>query len=112
VESALAAALKRKTPAQWSEILSAAGVPNGPVLSIGAALDHPHERARGMIVELQHEKCGPVKAVGSAIHINGQPIPAAATPGPMLGEHTEQVLMELGYDMARIARLRTEGAIA
>lgn len=111
VESALVKRLKAKTVAQWCEIFAAAGIPHAPILSIGAALDHPHTRARGMIVEFEHRKWGAVKTVGSAIHINGEPIPGSATPGPMLGEHTEHVLAELGYNSAMIERLRAEGAI-
>ncbi|MET4359064.1 crotonobetainyl-CoA:carnitine CoA-transferase CaiB-like acyl-CoA transferase [Bradyrhizobium sp. RT9b] len=111
IETALVERLKTKTVAHWCEIFAAAGIPHAPILSVGAALDHPHTRARGMIVEFEHQKCGTVKAVGSAIHINGAPVPGSATPGPMLGEHTEQVLAELGYNSAAIARLRAEGAI-
>lgn len=111
IETALVERLKAKTVAQWCEIFAAAGIPHAPILSIGAALEHPHTRARGMVVEFEHQKCGTVKAVGSAIHINGEPIPGSATPGPMLGEHTEQVLAELGYNSAMIAGLRAEGAI-
>ncbi|MDH2348676.1 CoA transferase [Bradyrhizobium sp. SSUT77] len=111
IETALVGRLKTKTVAQWCEIFAAAGIPHAPILSVGAALDHPHTRARGMIVAFEHQKCGTVKAVGSAIHINGAPVPGSATPGPMLGEHTEQVLAELGYNSATIAGLRAEGAI-
>ncbi|UPJ26401.1 CaiB/BaiF CoA-transferase family protein [Bradyrhizobium sp. CW1] len=111
VETALVERLKAKTVAQWCEKLATAGIPHAPILNIGAALEHPHTRARGMIVEFEHQKCGTVKAVGSAIHINGAPVPGSATPGPTLGEHTEQVLAELGYSSAGIARLRQEGAI-
>lgn len=111
VEAALVDRLKSKTVAQWCEIFAAAGIPHAPILSVGAALEHPHARARGMILEFEHQKCGTVKAVGSAIHINGAPIPGSATPGPMLGEHTEQVLAELGYNSGSIARLRADGAI-
>ncbi|MCK1619714.1 CoA transferase [Bradyrhizobium sp. 159] len=111
VESALVERLKTKTVAQWCDVFAAAGIPHAPIVNIGAALDHPHTRSRGMIVEFEHPKCGMVKSVGSAIHINGEPIPGSATPGPILGEHTEQLLTELGYNSAMIVRLRTEGAV-
>lgn len=111
VESALVERLKAKTVAQWCDVFAAAGIPHAPIVSIGAALDHAHTRARGMIVEFEHPKCGTVKTVASAIHINGEPIPGSATPGPILGEHTEQLLTEIGYNSAMIARLRTEGAV-
>ncbi|MCK1717556.1 CoA transferase [Bradyrhizobium sp. 141] len=111
VESALVERLKTKTVAQWCEIFAAAGIPHAPVLSVGAALDHPHTLARRLIVEFEHQKCGNVKTVGSPININGESITTSATPGPMLGEHTEQVLHELGYDALMIAQLRMERAI-
>lgn len=111
VESALVERLKAKTVAQWCDVFAAAGIPHAPIVSIGAALDHPHTRSRGMIVEFEHPKCGIVKTVASAIHINGEPIPGSTTPGPILGEHTEQLLSEIGYNSATIARLRTEGAV-
>lgn len=111
VESALVERLKTKTVAQWCEIFATAGIPHAPVLSVGAALDHPHTQARRLIVELEHQKCGKVKTVGSPINIDGESITTSATPGPMLGEHTEQVLAELGYDALMIAQLRMERAI-
>lgn len=111
VESAVVERLKTKTVAEWCEIFAAVGIPHAPVLNVGAALEHPHTRARRMIIEFEHQKCGKVRTVGSPININGEPITTSAAPGPMLGEHTKQVLAELGYDPANIARLRNEGAI-
>ncbi|MCK1588604.1 CoA transferase [Bradyrhizobium sp. 169] len=111
IDSLLGEALKGKTLAEWCEIFAAAGIPHGPVLSMDAALDHPHTRARGLIIELEHEHCGSIKTVGTPINIDGELISASAKAGPMLGEHTEQVLKELRYDDAMIARLRAEGVI-
>lgn len=111
VESALVERLKDKTVAEWCEIFADAGIPHAPLLSVGGALDHPHTTARGVIVEFEHPKCGKVRTVGSPININGKPVTASATRGPMLGEHTEQVLAEIGYDAVKIDLLRTEGAI-
>ncbi|WP_164940746.1 CaiB/BaiF CoA transferase family protein [Bradyrhizobium zhanjiangense] len=112
VESVLVERLKGKTVADWCKIFSTAGIPHGPILSVGAALDHPHTVARKLILKFEHQKCGTIRTVGSPINVDGEPIVISATPGPMLGEHTEQVLVELGYDAAKIARLRAEGAIA
>jgi bifunctional pyridoxal-dependent enzyme with beta-cystathionase and maltose regulon repressor activities len=73
----------------------AAGVPAGPVNSIGEALSHPQTLARGMVVELDHPVAGPTRALGT-------PITLSATPGrlstlaPALGSHTVAVLRELG----------------
>ncbi|MGY8685679.1 CoA transferase [Bradyrhizobium sp. UFLA05-153] len=111
IESMLVERLKSKTVAKWCEIFATAGIPNAPVLSVGAALDHPHTLARRLILEFEHQKCGTVRTVGSPINIDGEPLTVSAKPGPMLGEHTEQVLSELGYDAASIVRLRSEGSI-
>ncbi|MES5485122.1 CoA transferase [Bradyrhizobium sp. INPA03-11B] len=111
IELKLIERLKDKAVAQWCEIFSAVGIPNAPVLNVGAALEHPHTVARRLILEIEHKKCGKVMVVGSPINIDGECVTASAAPGPMLGEHTEQVLSELGYDAAMIARLRSQGAI-
>lgn len=111
VEGALVERLRQKTVAEWCELFAAIGMPHGPVLNVGEALDHPHTQARGLILEFEHQKCGKVKTVGSAINIDGEPVSASAKPGPMLGEHTLQILAELGYDDAKIANLRSEGAL-
>lgn len=112
VESALVERLKTKSVAEWCGILAVAGIPHAPVLTVGAALDHPHTQARHLILELEHQKYGKIRTVGSPINIDGDPVTVSATPGPMLGEHTEQVLTELGYDAEMIASLRAQGAIA
>ncbi|MDA9489688.1 CaiB/BaiF CoA transferase family protein [Bradyrhizobium sp. CCBAU 11361] len=111
VETLLIDCLKDKTVAEWCDRFAAVGLPHAPVLSVGAALDHPHTQARRLIVEFEHQKCGKVKSVGSPINIDGEPITTSVRPGPMLGEHTEEVLKELGYDAIAIASLKTEGAI-
>jgi crotonobetainyl-CoA:carnitine CoA-transferase CaiB-like acyl-CoA transferase len=111
VEAALDSRLKQKTVAEWCDAFAAAGIPHAPILNVGAALDHPHTHARDMLVNLEHEKCGSIRTLGSAIHIDGKAVPGSAKAGPMLGEHTEQVLVDLGYDAASIADLRAKGAI-
>ncbi|MGY4501301.1 crotonobetainyl-CoA:carnitine CoA-transferase CaiB-like acyl-CoA transferase [Bradyrhizobium sp. GM24.11] len=111
VDTALVEALKTKTVAEWCAILAAANIPASPILNVGQALTHPHTIARDMILEFEHSKAGPIKAVRSPIHINGHSIPPSVAPGPMLGEHTDDVLKELGYDAEWIGRLRAEGSI-
>ena len=111
IESVLVERLKDRTVAEWCDIFSAAGIPNAPVLNVGAALDHPHTLARRLILELEHQKCGTIRTVGSPINIDGESVTVSAAPGPMLGQHTDQVLTELGYDATAIARFRTEGVI-
>jgi crotonobetainyl-CoA:carnitine CoA-transferase CaiB-like acyl-CoA transferase len=107
----IAERLKSRASAEWIREFEAAGVPVGPVNKIGDMLADPQVAAREMVVEVDHPKAGRTKALG-------HPIKFSETPGkveraaPLLGQHTRQVLEELGYSSAEIDRLYSEGAIA
>ncbi|WP_448188116.1 CaiB/BaiF CoA transferase family protein [Azospirillum sp. sgz301742] len=110
VES-LSAIFRRRGTSAWLAIMEQAGIPAGPVLSIAEMHDHPHTRAREMVVEVEHAKAGPVNTLGL-------PIKFSRTPGgvrsgaPTLGQHTRAILGELGFDEAAVARLAKEKAVA
>ncbi|MGH6610296.1 MAG: CoA transferase, partial [Burkholderiaceae bacterium] len=89
----------------------AAGVPVGPVHSIGEALNHPQSRARKMVVDLEHPRAGKTKAVGCPLHFSKTPA-TVKRPAPLLGEHTREVLREFGYHDEEIDRWASEGVIA
>jgi crotonobetainyl-CoA:carnitine CoA-transferase CaiB-like acyl-CoA transferase len=103
--------LAQRTTAQWLEAFDAAGVPAGPVHSVGEALNHPQTRARGMVVELAHPQAGPTRALGCPIHFSATPT-RIDRPAPMLGEHTREVLREVGYGDAEIDALAARGVVA
>ena len=105
--AAMNAVLAERTKAEWIAAFDAAGVPVGPVHSVGEALEHPQTRARDMVVNLQHPEAGATRALGCPIHFSATPtrITRAA---PMLGEHTREVLREFGYGDAEIDRLTAE----
>ena len=90
------AVLATRTRDDWIARFDAAGVPVGPVSSIGEALAHPQTLARGMVVDLVHPQAGPTKALGCPIHFSETPT-AITRPAPVLGEHTREVLREHGY---------------
>jgi len=90
------AVLATRTRDDWIARFDAAGVPVGPVNSIGEALAHPQTLARGMVVDLVHPQAGPTKALGCPIHFSETPT-AITRPAPVLGEHTREVLREHGY---------------
>jgi len=102
--------LVTRTTAQWIAAFDAAGVPVGPVHSIGEALEHPQTRARGMIVELAHPVAGSTRALGCPVHFSRTPA-HVARPAPLLGEHTREMLREHGYADAEIDALVAEGAV-
>ena len=103
-------ALATRTKAEWIETFDAAGVPVGPVNSIGEALSHPQALARGMVVDLVHPQAGATKALGCPVHFSATPT-SVTRPAPMLGEHTREVLAEAGYSDAEIDAFVAEGVV-
>ncbi|MGE5669777.1 MAG: CoA transferase, partial [Betaproteobacteria bacterium] len=113
--SALVAAMNEvlatRTRAEWVAAFDAAGVPVGPVHTIGEAVGHPQMLSRGMIVETDHPQAGPTKSLGCPIHFSDTPT-QVRRPAPLLGEHTRELLREYGYDDAGIDALVTAGVVA
>ena len=103
-------ALATRTKAEWIDTFDAAGVPVGPVNSIGEALSHPQALARGMVVDLVHPQAGATKALGCPVHFSATPT-SVTRPAPMLGEHTREVLAEAGYSDAEIDAFVAEGVV-
>ncbi|MBZ6249657.1 CoA transferase [Streptomyces olivaceus] len=108
VESALAA----RSAAEWEEILSDAGVPAARVLSVPDALALDHLAARGFVHDLPFPdgRDRPLHVLGSPVRVDDGPA-AAPVPPPLLGEHTDEILAELGYTPAEITALREGGAV-
>lgn len=104
------AVIAARNKAEWIEAFDAAGVPVGPVNTIGEALSHPQTLARGMVVDLDHPRAGPTKALGCPLHFSKTPT-AVKRPAPLLGEHTREVLREIGYQDAEIDRFVAEGVV-
>src|SRR5947207_3976935 len=88
--------LATRTRAEWIAAFDVAGVPVGPVHTIGEALTHPQTLARGMVVDLHHPQAGLTRALGCPIHFSATPT-QIDRPAPLLGEHTRDVLLEYGY---------------
>jgi formyl-CoA transferase len=99
-----------RTVAFWTEQLEAAGVPCGPINNIAQAMADPQVAARALRIELPHPLAGSVPLVANPIKFSATP-PTYERPPPTLGQHTAEVLRELGVDEAEIARLKSVGAI-
>lgn len=107
---AMAEILRTKPSADWLAAFDAAGVPAGPVHSIGEALSHPQTLARDMVVEQQHPEAGPVKSIGLPIKLSETPA-QYRRPSPRLGEDTRALLAECGYGEAEIAQMLEAGVV-
>jgi len=94
----------------WIEAMSGAGIPNGPVSSVAEALSSPHAAARQMVTSIDHPTIGSFLSLGLPMRLSENPTSIDRHP-PLLGEHTDEVLMELGYDGDGIAALRAEGIV-
>jgi len=105
------AVMRKKTTAEWLELLEAAGVPNGPINDIAQVFREPQVQARGVKIELDHAAAGKLPLVASPMRFSATPLEYRLPP-PLLGEHTDEVLRSLlGKSDAEIARLRAEEII-
>jgi crotonobetainyl-CoA:carnitine CoA-transferase CaiB-like acyl-CoA transferase len=93
----------------WVQALLAAGIPAGPILTYPEAFDSEHGRARRMRMELSHPVEGTAPCIGFPVKLRGTPQQVRRHP-PLLGEHTQEVLGELGFDEAARAALAAGGA--
>jgi crotonobetainyl-CoA:carnitine CoA-transferase CaiB-like acyl-CoA transferase len=100
----------KRTAAEWIERLKAADIPCGPINEVDEALNDPQIQARGMIVTQEHATAGKIHSVGNPIHLSDTPA-TYRLPPPTLGQHTDEVLAELGWSQTDIARLHLEGAL-
>ncbi|MGC2519403.1 MAG: CoA transferase [Burkholderiales bacterium] len=99
------AALALRTTAEWIEALSAASVPCGPIYTIDKMFEDPQVRHIGAAVSAKSAKLGEIRIVNQAVTLSRTPARIATAP-PELGEHTAEVLEELGYNEIQIEELR------
>jgi crotonobetainyl-CoA:carnitine CoA-transferase CaiB-like acyl-CoA transferase len=94
----------------WVAALSAAGVPCGPINTIPGVLDEPQVRHREMLRPIPHPLAGPVTQVVSPMRFEQAPL-TFETSAPLLGEHTAEILGELGVAGAEIQALAARGVV-
>jgi crotonobetainyl-CoA:carnitine CoA-transferase CaiB-like acyl-CoA transferase len=94
----------------WLSILDAADIPCGPINNYAQVFADPQVAAREMVLEIDHPVLGRLKTLGSPIKMSATPTDASRR-APLLGEHTDEVLTELGLGAGEIAALRQSGAI-
>jgi formyl-CoA transferase len=111
LEDALERTFRLRPKADWVELLLASGIPAGPILTYPEAFEGEHGRARQMRMEIDHPIEGKVPNIGFPVKLSGTPQQVRRHP-PLLGEHTAEVLSELGIDAAAQQALSEQGAFA
>ena len=96
---------KEKTRDEWFAELKGQEICAMPVYGLEEALADPHNSARGMIVEIEDPEYGTIRQIGVAPKFSETPGRVRAL-APRPGQHTDEVLLELGYSTAEIAELK------
>ena len=102
---------KQRTTEEWLVTFEGKGLPYAAVNDIQGTLTHEHTIARDMVVEMEHESCGPIKMVNTPVKYSHSQ-PGARTAPPTLGQHTNEILGEqLGLSISEIETLREQGIV-
>jgi crotonobetainyl-CoA:carnitine CoA-transferase CaiB-like acyl-CoA transferase len=109
VNALVAAKLRTRTTAEWIADLEAAGVPAGPVNDVGEVFADAQVQHLEMVQPVQHPEMGELRLIGNAATLAGLPR-VLRTAAPAAGEHTQEILAELGLSPTDIERYRSEGA--
>ena len=128
----LSEVFRRRTTDEWLAVLEEAGVPAGPVASVGEMLEHPQTRARAMVREVEHGTAGAVPTLGRPVKLwvppatdgpHGPATDAESSPvaealagmsprgAPRLGEHTAEILDETGWSDGEIREMLEKGVV-
>ena len=103
-------ALVKRTSEEWVEALNAAGVPCGPILNVKEVFEDPQVQALGLATTVKHPRLGEQQVQNVSVTLSRTP-GAVRTPTADLGQHTDEILRELGYSEEDAAALRREGAV-
>ena len=90
--------------------LNAVGVPCGKIDSVAGALSDPHTQARRMVETVEHSTIGALKMLGIPFKFSDTQC-SVRHPPPMLGQHTDEILAEIGHDAGSIAKLRQDKVV-
>jgi crotonobetainyl-CoA:carnitine CoA-transferase CaiB-like acyl-CoA transferase len=102
--------LRLKTVHEWEELFSANNIPCGPINTMEQVFQHPQINARDMVVEVDHPNAGTVKLVGSPLKLSRTEVRILQHP-PAPGEHTLEILQQIGYSVQKIEQLQNNRVI-
>ena len=103
-------ALQQQSVSAWVDRLTEAGIPAGPVLTLDQVLTHAQLQARNMLPQMEHPIAGPIRMTGIPHRLSATP-GQLRLPPPELGEHSQEILRELGLSQTQICTLESDGVI-
>lgn len=103
-------ALSKKPSAEWIQTFNKIGVPCGPIYAMDRVFADPQVQHLGVAAEVNHPRLGRFRILNQAARLSRTPA-AVKTPTPDIGQHTNEILGELGYSAAEISKLRKDGVI-
>ncbi|MFC1995503.1 CaiB/BaiF CoA transferase family protein, partial [Chloroflexota bacterium] len=101
---------KAKSSKEWIELLEKNGIPCGRIRKVGEVLEDENLQARSMVVAKKHPTAGEIKLLGNPVKMPQMPIEISSSP-PSLGQHTAEILKELGYSDQEIETLKSKGIV-
>jgi crotonobetainyl-CoA:carnitine CoA-transferase CaiB-like acyl-CoA transferase len=110
LEVELTAVFRSGNRDEWLERMIAHDLPCSPVQDFADVGNDPQALTNGYVTTVEHPNLGTLKVVGSPVRLTETPA-SVRMPAPELGQHTEELLLELGYDWETIAKLRTDEII-
>jgi formyl-CoA transferase len=102
--------LAKRTSAEWIEALNKIGVPTGPIYKMDEVFADAQVKHLGAAAEVNHPRLGKFKILNQVVKLSRTPA-TLKTATPDIGQHTDEILGEIGYDAAAVKRLRAEGVV-
>jgi formyl-CoA transferase len=101
----------RGRPSQhWVDVLNKAGVPCGPIFNVKEVFDDPHVKHLKLATKIRHPRLGDIEIQNLPVTLSRTP-GAVHAPAPDVGQHTDEVLGQLGYSKEEIASIRRDGVV-
>lgn len=110
LNKAISAVTRTRPSADWVDVLDKAGVPGGPIYTIDQVFADPQVAHLAIAQAVEHPNLGRLQLVGQPVTLSRTPS-KLETASPNAGDHTDQILSELGYDVSRIALLRQKQVV-